>query len=105
MQQLVDRVLGEHLTVTRAVEPAPGVAHDLAADAIDDDDRVGRLVERGQQPVLHCFGTRDPLVRFAGRFGDGVDQTDVVGSVRRLTRTSRSACRQCTEDPGHHRHR
>ena len=62
VQQLVDRVLGEHLAVPGAVEPTGRrVAHDLTADAIDDDDRVGCLVERGQQPVLHRFGPRDPV--------------------------------------------
>ena len=94
LQQLVDRVLGEHLAVTRAVEPAGRrVAHDLATDAVDDDDRVGRLVERGEQPVLHRLGTRDPVGRLPVGLGDRIDERDVVAHVRRLAAAAQLAPR------------
>ena len=82
VQQLVDRVLGEHLAVARAVEaPRRRVAHDLAPDAIDDDDRVGRLVERGEQPVLHRLGARDPVA-----------DSRVVSAMASTSATSSAAC-------------
>ena len=75
LQELLDRVLGEHLAVAGAVEAARGgVAHDLAADAIDDDDGIGRLVERRQQPVLHRLRACDAIRRLAGGLGDGIDE-------------------------------
>ena len=84
-QELVDGVLGEHLAVARAVEPAGRcVAHDLTPDAIDDDDRVGCLVERGQQPVLHGLGARDPIGRLPSRLRDRVDERHVVRHVCRF---------------------
>src|SRR5207253_638775 len=49
VQQLVQRVLREHFTRARAGKAARDrVADDLAADAVDHNDRVGRLVERGE---------------------------------------------------------
>ena len=89
VQQLVDRVLREHLAVARAVEAARRrVAHDLTTDAVDDDDRVGRLVERGQQPVLHGLGARDAIRRLSIRLGDRIDERD-----RRRRASSHGAAR------------
>ena len=98
--ELVDRVLGEHLAVTRAGEAAGRrVAHDLATDAVDDDDRVGRLVERGQQPVLHRFRLRDAIVGLALLLGDGIDQREIIGtSTARRTRSSSRRGEQLADD-------
>ena len=82
LHELGDRLLGEHLTGARAGEAARDrVAHDLATDAIDDDDRVARLVERGEQPVLHRLRLQHPLLGFASLLGDRVDQRELVGHV------------------------
>ena len=63
LQQFGERILGEHFAVARAVELARGrVAHDFAPDPVDDDDRVDRLVERADEPVLHRFGLRNPVI-------------------------------------------
>ena len=91
VQQLRHRVLGEHLAVPGAVEAASRrVAHDLTTDAVDDDDRVGRLVERGQQPVLHRFGARDPVGRLPG----------CSRQWHRRDRTSIRAARAWPREPG-----
>ena len=66
LHELGDRLLGEDLAGARAGEaPRHRVAHDLAADAVDDDDRVARLVERGEQPVLHRLRLQHPVVGLA----------------------------------------
>ena len=90
----LDRVLGEHLTRARVREPARDrVAHDLAPDAIDDDDRIGRLVERGEQPVLHGLGVRDPILGVAPLLGDRLDHRRVLFGASATRRTSSSSRR------------
>ena len=117
VQQLVDRVLREHLAVARAVEAARRrVAHDLTTDAVDDDDRVGRLVERGQQPVLDGLSSRDPFGRLSRRVGDRLVERDVLTRVAHFTRppqlTARSHdakaqgnCDRPAHEPEHHQQR
>ena len=63
---------------------ADRVAHDLTADAVDDDDRVARLVERGQQPVLHRLRLQHPIVGDSrARSAIASTSDDVVGHVDR----------------------
>ena len=97
MQQLVDRVLGEHLAVTRAAELSGRcVAHDLATDAVDDHDRIGGLVERGEQPVLHGLRSGHPIGRLPIGLGDRIDEAHVVAHVHRLARVGATRVRACT---------
>ena len=85
LQQLRDRVLGEHLAGAGAGETTRHrVAHDLTTDAVDDDDRVARLVERGEQPVLHRLRLQHPVLRLASLLGDGIDQRQILGNVDRV---------------------
>ncbi len=82
LHELGDRFLGQHLTGTGAGEaPGDGVAHDLPPDAIDDHDRVARLVERGEQPVLDRLRLQHAVFRFPVLLGDRVDQREIVGDV------------------------
>ena len=84
LHQLGDRLLGEDLARARAGEaPRDRVAHDLAPDAVDDDDRVARLVERGEQPVLHRLRLQHAILGVALPVGDRVDQREIVGHVDR----------------------
>ena len=60
-----------HVAVARAAEVLRGrVADDLAADPVDDDDAVDRLIERADQPVLRRFGLGHPIIRILFRLFD-----------------------------------
>ena len=84
LHQLRDRFFGEDLPGARTRKAAGHrVAHHFAPDAVDHDDRVARLVERGEQPVLHRLRLHHPIVRLAPDFGDRVDEREVVGNVDR----------------------
>ncbi len=82
LHELGDRFFGQHLTGPGAGEaPRDRVAHDLAPDAIDDDDGVARLVERGEQPVLHRLRLQHAVFGFPVLLRDRVDQREIVGNV------------------------
>ena len=62
LQQIGNGLLGEELAGACLREATRHrIPDDLAADPVDDDDRIGRLVERGEQPMLHRFRMRDAI--------------------------------------------
>ena len=92
MQELRERVVGDDVAVARAAEVLRGrVADDLAADAVDDDDAVDRLIERADQPVLRRFGLGHSIIRILFRLFDCRRERSAFGNVERAPRRAQFA--------------